>query len=160
LFTIFLGKVVVVGPKASNAQIKNRTYTSNPVDGALAFGIVMIEANAQLRFAKQMELNTDLIQMRAQSIASADTVVLSCAEAHLEGGSTITTSGRGPVFQSGNEPGKEMSGAGSGAGHGGRGGPSTTTTGGSGYGSYINPVHPGSGGGGTSGGRGGSTIKV
>lgn len=152
--------MVTVGPNANNAQIKNRTYTSIPVEGALTFGVVMIEASAQLRFMKQMELNNDLIQMRARSVVTADTVVLSCGEAHLEGGSLITTSRRGPAIESGNEPGKELNGFGSGGGHGGQGGPSSTVTGGSGYGSYIYPVHPGSGGGGKSAGRGGSTILV
>lgn len=120
----------------------------------------MMEAGSKILYSEHLKLNVDLIHMRAQSLVSADTVSLSCSEALLEGGSVISTTGRGPASTSGPGAGKVLSNAGSGGGHGGEGGPSTTIAGGSGYGSYLYPLHPGSGGGGTSGGRGGSTIQV
>lgn len=140
--------------------MKNRTYTSIPVDGALTFGVIMMEASSKLRYSNHLKLDVNLIHMRAQTLMSANTVSLSCSEALLEGGSVISTSSRGPAFQSGLGAGRLIGAAGSGGGHGGQGGPSSTVDGGVAYGSYFNPVHPGSGGGGPNGGRGGSTIQV
>lgn len=154
------GRYLDVGPNASNAQIKNGTYTSEPVNGELTFGVIMMESSSKLRYTDHLKLDADLIHMRSQTLMSADTVLVSCSEALLEGGSIISTSARGPSSQSGLGAGKLTGNAGSGGGHGGQGGPSSTGDGGVAYGSYFNPVHPGSGGGGDSGGRGGSTIKV
>lgn len=154
------GRYLDVGSNASNAQLKNGTYTSQPVDGELMFGVIMMESSSKLRYTDHLKLDVDLIHMRSQTLISADTVLLSCSEALLEGGAMISTSARGPSSQSGLGAGKLNGNAGSGGGHGGEGGPSNTGEGGVAYGSYFNPVHPGSGGGGENGGRGGSTIQV
>lgn len=119
-----------------------------------------MEATSQLRFAKHMKFDVSTLYMRQKAVISADTVHMALNEAHLEGSSLITASKKGPKAGQGLAPGFFHGSAGSGAGHGGQGAPGSTVAGGSGYGSYVYPLHPGSGGGGSNGGAGGSTIKV
>lgn len=119
-----------------------------------------MEATSQLRFVKHMKFDVSTLYMRQKAVISADTVHMALNEAHLEGSSLITTSKKGPKAGQGLAPGFFHGSAGSGAGHGGQGAPGSTVAGGSGYGSYVYPLHPGSGGGGSNGGAGGSTIKV
>lgn len=158
--TLTEGRVFLAGENASSALIKGKSYVEKPLDGKLSFGVFGMEAASQLQYTKHMELDIDTIYMRQRAVISADTIVMTMRDAHLEGSSNITTSGRGPEAGKGLGVGSYVNSIGSGAGHGGQGGPATTTSGGIGYGSYVYPVHPGSGGGGPSGGNGGSTIKV
>jgi len=151
------------GENISSALLKNKEYIETPIDGKLTFGVFIMEATSQLRFAKHMKLDVSTLYMRQKATISADTIDMALNEAHLEGSSRITSSEKGPKAQQGPEPGSYVGSAGSGAGHGGQGGPGgprSTVAGGSGYGSYVYPVHPGSGGGGSNGGAGGSTTKV
>lgn len=119
-----------------------------------------MEAFTQLLFAKHMRFDVGTLYMRQKAVISADTVHMALNEAHLEGSSRITTSGKGLKAEQGPGSGSLIGIAGSGAGHGGQGAPGSTVAGGSGYGSYVYPVHAGSGGGGKTGGAGGGTVKV
>ena len=162
--TLTENRVLQVGDNASNALIQNRTYVATPVDGQLTLGVVNLEASSKVLFSKHVELGTDLLTMRQRSVLSAATMLITVKDAHLEGGSSVISSGRGPKEGSGPGEGSSINSAGSGAGHGGQGGPSTTVSGGAGYGSFVYPIHPGSAGGqgagGIGGGGAGSTIKV
>ena len=162
--TLTDNRVLQAGVNASNALIQNRSYVTTPIDGHLTFGVVNLEAGSKMLFSKHLVLATDLFSMRKGAILSADSMVISVKEAHIEGGAAVITSGRGPNPGTVLGVGTSASGVGSGAGHGGLGGPSTTSPGGAGYGSFIYPSHPGSVGGagssGVGGGAAGSTIKV
>lgn len=148
----------LAGENVSSALLKNKEYIETPIEGELTFGVFIMEASSELRFAKHMKLDTSTLYMRQKAIISADTIHMYLNEGHLEGSSHISSSRKGPRAQQGLGPGSNS--VGSGAGHGGQGAPSTTVLGGSGYGSYVYPVHPGSGGGGRNGGAGGSTTEV
>ena len=150
----------LAGENVSSALLKNKEYIETPIEGELTFGVFIMEASSELRFAKHMKLDTSTLYMRQKAIISADTIRMYLNEGHLEGSSHISSSRKGPRAQQGLGPGSNISSVGSGAGHGGQGAPSTTVLGGSGYGSYVYPVHPGSGGGGRNGGAGGSTTEV
>lgn len=150
----------LAGENISSALLKNKEYIETPIDGELTFGVFIMEASSQLRFAKHMKLDISTLYMRQKAIISADTIHMALNEAHLEGSSRITTSQKGPKAQQGPGPGSYVGSAGSGAGHGGQGAPGRTVAGGAGYGSYVYPVHSGSGGGGSNGGAGGSTTEV
>ena len=154
------GRVMHAGENMSSALLKNKGYIETPVEGQMTFGVFKMEASSQLRFAKHMKFDVSTLYMRQKAVISADTVHMALNEAHLEGSSRISTSGKGPKAEQGPGPGLSFNSVGSGGGHGGQGGPGSTVSGGDGYGSYVYPVHPGSGGGGSNGGAGGSTTKV
>ena len=152
--------LLLAGENISSALMKNKEYIETPIEGELTFGVFTMEASSELRFVKHMKFDVSTLYMRQKAIISADTIHMNLNEAHLEGSSRIISSGKGPKAQQGPGPGSYVGSAGSGAGHGGEGAPGSTVAGGSGYGSYVYPVHPGSGGGGSNGGAGGSTTKV
>ena len=158
--TITENRLFAVGWNASSALTKKGNYTEEPVDGQLAFGVLILESGSRLRFEKNINLEADTLHMRKNTLLSGSPIVMTCGEMLLEGGSNITTIRQGPKAGKGTSPGIALNNVGSGGGHGGQGGPSVYTKGSVGYGSYVYPVHPGSGGGGSNGGRGGSTIKV
>lgn len=154
------GRVLQAGENISSALLRNKVYIETPIEGQLTFGVFIMEASSELRFAKRMKFDVSTLYMRQKAVISADTIHMALNEAHLEGSSRITTSGKGPKAEEGPGNGSSFSNVGSGGGHGGQGGPGSTVAGGPGYGSYVYPVHPGSGGGGNNGGAGGSTTKV
>ena len=154
------GRVMLVGENASSALLRNKRYLETPIQGKLTFGVITMEASSKILFAEHMKLDSSTMYMRQKALISAETVAMVTNEAHLEGSSSITSSGKGPRAEQGVGLGSSFRNVGSGAGHGGQGGPGSTTSGGLGYGSYVYPVHPGSGGGGFNGGAGGSTVEV
>lgn len=161
--TLGEAKKLIIGENASTGFIKNGSYVQEPIDGELSFGILNMEADAKLLKTGDLNLDVGTLFMKKGTRIPARRVEMTIIDAHLEGGSMITTSGQGPSAGQGLGAGLSSI-VGSGAGHGGPGGPNPSVSGGTVYGSYIYPVHPGSGGGngagGIGGGAGGSTVKV
>ena len=162
--TIGESRRLIIGENASTGFIKNGSYLQEPVDGELSFGMLTMEAGTKFLKPGDLKLVLGTLHMKKETLIPARTLEMTIIDAHLEGGSRIITSGQGPKAGQGHGRGRSGGNVGSGAGHGGPGGPSSSTAGGSTYGSYVYPLFPGSGGGNgagaVGGGAGGSTIQV